>query len=161
MKKEVEKQFQENISFMKGLKKLIPFFTILIVAIWTLYLLYSPNDINFKSNNSRIIYYIIMFFIILITGWLWYKMDIWFMNKKIKIMEKAYEDVKMGRKPSRLKVIFSIIFLFLALPVLGSFLLWLGIRSNTPKIILLGAGLWVIILYAVFIGLKHYINNHK
>ena len=102
-----------------------------------------------------------MFFIILITGWLWYKMDIWFMNKKIKIMEKAYEDVKMGRKPSRLKVIFSIIFLFLALPVLGSFLLWLGIRSNTPKIILLGAGLWVIILYAVFIGLKHYINNHK
>ena len=140
---------------MKTLKKLIPFFIIAIVIIWTIYFVYSPRDFNFKSNISAIIFFVFIILLIILTGWIWWKMDVYFMNKKIQIMEKMREDVKKGRKPSKLRVIFSVILLISLLPVLGTFLLWLGIKQNSPKAALLGMGLWAIILYAIFAGIKH------
>ncbi len=154
--KSIDKEFDKNISYMKTLKKLIPFFITIIVIIWVVYFIYSPKDFNFKSNISAIIFFIFMVLLMVFTGWIWYKMDVYFMNKKIKIMEKMHKDLKEGRKPSKLRIVFSIIFLILALPVLGSFLLWLGIKQNSPKAILLGAGLWAIIVYAIFVGIKHH-----
>ena len=159
MKKEIDKQFEKNISFMNTLKRLIPFFVITLVIIWIISLFYSFRDIDFRSSASLIIFFIIMILIIFITGWIRWKMDIYFMNKKIKIMEKAFQDAKRGKKPSKLRTILSVVFLILALPVLGTFLLWLGISQNSPKATLLGGGLLAITFYALFLGIKNYFSR--
>lgn len=154
-----DKQIQESLSFLYGLKKLIPFFVSLVIIIWMVSIFYSSKDIGFSSPISLVIFYIIMGLIILFSGWLLWKMDIYFMNKKIKIMEKMQEDIRKGIKPSKLRVVLSIIFLFLALPVFGTFLLWLGIKQNSPKAILLGAGLWALVIYAIFLWIKSYFTK--
>lgn len=159
MKKGTEKQIQEEISFMYGLKRLIPFFVSFMIIIWAVSIFYSSKDINFRSHISLIIFYIITGLIILFSGWLMWKMYVYFMNKKVKMMEKMQEDIKKGRKPSKLRIILSVIFLFLALPVFGTFLLWLGMKQNSPKAILLGAGLWALVIYAIFLWIKSHFTK--
>lgn len=159
MKKETEKQFQENISFMYRLRRMIPFIIILLVFIWIISGIIGSKDIGFSSGINLVIYLFFMVLLFLASGWIMWKMDIWFMNKNINIMNKAYENAKKGKKPSTLRVVSSIIFLILALPVLGTFLIWLGVRQDVPMVILLGAGLWAILLYGLFMGVKHYYTN--
>mgnify|MGYP001557830308 CR=1 FL=1 len=155
----INKEFEKNISYMKTLKSLIPFFIIAVVIIWIIYFVYSPRDFNFKSNISAIIFFVFIILLMIFTGWVWYKIDIWTMNKNIQIMEKMHKDIKEGRKPSKLRVIFSIIFLILVFPVMGSLFLYLGIYNSKYKLTLFGAGLWACVLYAIFVGVKNHYSK--